>query len=138
MHMHVQLAAQHKSHHRQACAMIPWHPEYTTLSASRTKSSKHPFQCVANRSPAQDTPVHVQCMDSKFLHNNSDQDIEHLELQANIQRWQISAKHNFQQGWHIWKSWKHSSFMSPEPAHPVRTKISYSLVIKSVYLATEN
>lgn len=138
MDTHVQLAAQPESHHRQACAMIPWHPEHTTLSASRTKSSTHPFQCVTNRAPAQDTPVHLQCMDCKFLHNSSDQDIEHLELQANIQRWQISAKHHFQKRRHIWKSWKHNSFMSSEPAHPVRTEISYSLIMKSVFLTTEN
>lgn len=72
------------------------------------------------------------------LHNNSDQAIEHLELQAGIQRWQVSAQRNFQQRQHIWKNWKHNSFMNHEPAHPVRTEISYSLIIKSDFLTPEN
>lgn len=58
---------QHKSQHKQACAMTLWHPEHMTFSASCTKSSTHPFQCVAHRSPAQDTPVHLQCMDSTSI-----------------------------------------------------------------------
>lgn len=50
----------------------------------------------------------------------------------------ISAKHHLQQRWHIWKSWKHNSFTNPQPAHPVRTEVSYSLIRKSVSLTTEN
>lgn len=129
---------QHTSHHGRACTTIPWHPAHTFLHAACTTSSAHSFQRGANQSPAQSTPVRLQRLGSEFLLNSSNQATEHLELLAGAQRLWISAKHHLQQRWHIWKSWKHNSFTNPQPAHPVRTEVFYSLIRKSVSLTTEN